>query len=154
VSEERYDANALFAAAQAQIESLQNSVIEAQEDARRARKDRRLTKIQVRILGAVCALLIAVTCVVGAVLGQQTTLSNNLRQQVIQSCQSGNAQRAQEIKVWDSFIDLILQGNKNPQAEQEGEQFKDFVAQVYAPRNCQQVYSTAQSMDDTGMPGN
>lgn len=134
--EQGMDASLVIRAAQQQIESLQAEV-------RAGRKAARLTKVQVRILGAVCALLIAVTAIVGAALGQQANLSDRLRTQVTQSCQTGNTQRAQEVKVWDSFIDLLLQGNTNPKAASEGAEFKQFVAQVYAPRNCQQAYSAA-----------
>lgn len=138
MSDQQHEESAsyLLLAAQRQVEALQNEV-------REGRKQARWTRIQVRILGAVCAVMLAVVGILGAVLGQEAGFSNQLHQEVVQSCQAGNVQRSQEIKVWDSFIDLILKGNKNPTAAQEGQQFKDYIAQVYAPRDCQQAYSVS-----------
>lgn len=133
-AQEDNTANALLLAAQKQVEALQQEV-------RDGRKAARWTKIQVRILGAVCALMLAVVGILGAVLGQQAAFTNQLHSEVVQSCQAGNQQRAQEIKVWDTFIDLILKGNTSPQAAQEGAEFKSYISQVYAPRDCQQAYS-------------
>lgn len=139
---EQYDnsANALLLAAQKQVEALQSEV-------RDGRKQARWTKIQVRILGAVCAIMLAVVGILGAVLGQEASFQSQLHSEVVSSCQTGNQQRAQEIKVWDTFIDLILRGNTSKQAIAEGQEFKSYIAQVYAPRNCQAQYNVTADPD-------
>jgi hypothetical protein len=152
VSEEQHDTQGqepissmdLMKAAQIQVKSLQDEVKEG-------RKQARLTKIQVRILGAVAAILLAVVGILGAVAGQNANLNTQLHQEVVQSCQTGNQQRAQEIKVWDTFIDLILKGNTSSSAAAEGKQFKEFISQVYAPRNCAQAYTVSDGSADAGI---
>lgn len=138
---EQFDADALLRAATRQVETLQAEV-------REGRKAARMTKIQVRILGAVCVILLVVVGVIGAFGAQQQNLYDTLHSQQIQSCETGNVQRANEKQVWDSFIDLILQGNKDPQAAAKGAKFKQFIDQVYSPRDCQQAYSTSGTSGD------
>lgn len=145
-AQEDNTANTLLLAAQKQVEALQQEV-------RDGRKAARWTKIQVRILGAVCALMLAVVGILGAVLGQQAAFTNQLHSEVVQSCQAGNQQRAQEIKVWDTFIDLILKGNTSKTAQTEGQQFKEYISQVYAPRNCEQQYNLSGATDSGITPG-
>lgn len=128
------DGLALMRAAQRQVASLQ-------EEVKEGRKQARYTKIQVRVLGAVGAILLAVVGILGASLSQQGDLYTKLHQQQIQSCQYGNAQRASERQIWDSFIDLLLKNGASAEAKKEGEQFKQFIAQVDAPRNCAEAYS-------------
>lgn len=130
--------NVLLRVAQKQVEELRDEV-------KAGRKAARLTRFQVRLLAVVCTILLVVVGVVAEGAANQSDLYSKLHQQSIESCQFGNQQRAGEQKVWDTFIDLILQGNTDPANAAKGKQFKAYVAQVEAPRNCQQAYSTADS---------
>jgi hypothetical protein len=99
---------------------------------------------------ATAVVLLVIVGVLGAFGSQQQDLYSKLHSNQINSCEAGNVQRANERQVWDSFIDLILQGNHNPADQEKGKQFKAFINQIEGPRDCQKAYSTAVNMDDGG----
>lgn len=121
----------------------QQQVTELKKEVQAGRRQARMTKIQVRILGVVAVALLVITGVLGASLSNQTDLYNRIHQQQLQSCEFANTQRSADAQVWYSFIDLLTQDNPSKEAKKEGAQFKQFVAQVNAPRNCQEAYSSA-----------
>lgn len=127
---------ALMRAAQQQVNELQREV-------REGRRQARWTKIQVRVLGVVALTLLVVVGILGSFISQQDDLYNRLHQQQIDSCEFANTQRQADEEVWDSFIDLLTKGNKDPKDVEEGKQFEQFIAQVDAPRNCKAIYSAA-----------
>jgi hypothetical protein len=99
--------------------------------------------------------LIVVVClvlatVVGYLVYKDVTHPNStaLQEQIVkentaqyQSCVSGNVTRANEILVWDHFIGLLTEGNKNPAVTTEAQHFESFVASIYAPRDCAKIYN-------------
>ena len=100
---------------------------------------------QVRILGLVCVVLVAVS--VFTVKGYFSNRDNatGLRADSVASCVSGNTTRALDITIWDSFINLLLKGNTNATANAEGKTFEQLVQKTYAPRDCQAEYANVGS---------
>lgn len=114
------------------------SLAERQVD--RLLKASRWHKWQIRLLAGVIVGLMAVS---SWVVYRQVThpLTNELRSDLVNSCVSGNASRALDQQVWDSFISLLLKGNTSAQAAAEGKAFEQAVAKAYAPKNCTAAYS-------------
>lgn len=138
---------ALMQAAQKQVGQLQAEVQAGRKAQQELLKAQRWTKVQVRILGAVAIALLVVVGILGTSLTRQADLYGKLHDQQVQSCQYGNSERASEKRVWDSFIDLLLKGNKDPVDIQKGKQFKEFIAQVDAPRNCRRAFAALETQD-------
>jgi hypothetical protein len=126
-SPEHRDEASYMLAAEKAIKELQAEVADAREAAR-------WRKIQVRILAVVSVVIMVVASVLVYTFWQ-------IHQNAIQSCQDGNSYRAEQTLIWDGFIDLLLQDNKNPADQEKGKEFKAFVAKVNAPRDCQQINS-------------
>jgi hypothetical protein len=115
----------------------------------KAQKDARWRKIQVRALGLV-AIILTVVCILGSVQYVRTSeIARKVQQGSISQCVSGNAIRAAEVQVWDSFISLLLQGNKNPKDHAVGMKFEQYIAKVYAPRNCTQLFNISSPGPDS-----
>lgn len=125
------------------MRAAQRQVRELQEEVREGRRQAKWTKIQVRVLGALAIVLLIVVGVLGASISRQDDLYNRLHQQQLNSCEFANTQRQADEEVWDSFIDLLTKDSKDPKDIEEGKQFKQFIAQVDAPRNCKAIYSAA-----------
>jgi hypothetical protein len=81
--------------------------------------------------------------------------TNQLRSQAITSCENGNQVRAADVQIWNEFISILLQGNKNPQAAALGRQFEAYIAQKEMPRNCQQAYpANSNAANPSSLPPN
>lgn len=101
----------------------------------------RPTRQLVRWVAAGCLLLVLVTGVLAYVVWQEHEDTLHIQHDAVQSCQAANTQRANEKKVWDAFIDLILKNDTSAKDQSEGTAFKEYVARVDAPRDCQKAYS-------------
>jgi hypothetical protein len=67
-----------------------------------------------------------------------TSLANQNKQAQLVTCKAGNETRAANIQLWAYVLDLANATNPTPTPQQvEGiRQFKIYLAQVYAPRDC------------------
>lgn len=112
------------------------------------------SKFYIRILAVVAAVLVAVACVVGVVINSQGSIISDVRNGAVTSCQDGNKYRAQQTLIWNRFVDLLLkQRTPNPVTQQIADGFKEYVADVNAPRDCSKVYQLNSAAGSTPSPG-
>lgn len=107
----------------------------------RAESDARWRKIQVRILGIVSVLLIVV-CVLGTVQYFHTReIARKVQQGSITQCLDSNHVRADDIKIWDTFVALLEGPHPTVPVAAEAKSFEGFIAKVYAPKDCNALFS-------------
>lgn len=118
-----------------------NFMRSAEREVKSLVKAARWSKFYIRILAVVAAVLVAVACVLGVVINSQGGIIGSVRNGAVTSCQDGNKYRAQQTQIWNRFVDLLLkQRTPNPVTQQIGATFKEYVADVNAPRDCSRVY--------------
>lgn len=112
-------------------------------------------RVWIAVIASVTVLTLAACVVLGVVAWQAHDTGVALKNDSIASCEQSNAARALDQQVWDSFIQLLLKGNKNSQASAEGAAFEQAVAKAYAPKDCVQAYSNVSGIpaSATQLPG-
>jgi hypothetical protein len=105
-----------------------------------------------RVLTSVVIALVLLVAGLGYVAWQAHSTATQLRDSSVASCESGNATRADEVAIWDSFIGLLLQGNTSAKAHSEATAFEALVAKTYEPRNCEQEYANVKSDPAPAIP--
>lgn len=108
-------------------------------------KGAKLHKIQLRILTAVCAVILVVCGVLGYVVKAQYDTTQELRQDSVTNCNAGNGFKAGQKLIWVTLIKLS-EGNKGKnaptaQAKAEIKTLEKTINTVDAPRNCNATYS-------------
>jgi hypothetical protein len=121
----------LMTAAEKQVDALRSEV--------------RTGRIRTSVLAGVCAALVVVSVVLGLSVHQSDRLAGSIQQGSVEQCQAGNTLRANDSRIWDSFIQLILKGSTDQKAIAEGKQFEALVAKVDTPRDCSVVFNTTGS---------
>lgn len=104
-------------------------------------KGAKLHKIQLRILTAVCALILAVCGVLGYVVKTQYDTTQELRQDSVNACQAGNEFKVRQNAIWVYFIGQLLKNDKKPKDLAEGANILVRIEHINAPRNCTAQYS-------------
>lgn len=144
------EANFMIAAEHA-ISVLQAQAAEAASNARAAkaaadradasaRKWKRLTVV----LGFAIALLIVVAGVTGYFVNQTRINTNGLKVNAVSSCQTGNAYRTSQTKIWDELFNLSYAQqapNKKSHVYAVQQEFLKYVHTTNAPRDCNAVIS-------------
>lgn len=76
---------------------------------------------------------------------EATSLANRNRQTQVATCLASNDTRAANIQLWNYVLDLAAKGNPNPTPQQTEriKQFKTYLAEVFAPRDCNASTPTA-----------
>jgi len=106
-----------IAAAEKAIDRLDTRLAEAEKDAR-------WRKFQVKLLGVVCALLVFGGLAIANLYVRTNNTVNTLQSGSIHSCVNGNAQRAAEVKVWDEFLNIIV---NSPQQQEQNKAISGFI---------------------------
>lgn len=107
-----------------------------------AQKEARRSRTYVYILGLVSALLTALIIIVSVQYFHVKDVTNKVQQGAVSQCVNGNSIRHTEVAVWDDFVGLLLQDNKDPKAQAIGRQFETFIASKFAPRDCTSLFGT------------
>jgi hypothetical protein len=55
------------------------------------------------------------------------------------TCQATNEARVQQIQLWDFVLNLSASGMQTPAEKARAQQFRAYVARVFAPRDCGQL---------------
>jgi hypothetical protein len=126
-----------------------NPIVRAVEHA--VKKQLRWKSFQIWLVYALVFGLAVVTAVTVFNNIQVQQAATQLKNDAIASCTAGNNGRTAELQVWDAFINLLLKGNTNATAQQEGAAFKKYLIGALAQRNCQQAYSNVTG--DAAEPG-
>jgi ABC-type lipoprotein release transport system permease subunit len=106
---------------------------------RRTRRDRLFLVILCIVSLGLVAGGVTLSIIVGDLDSQNAALQRQAaatQRQAIVNCQAGNLFRAQNTRVWTDFIDLVLQGNKNPRSAAEGASFIRYVQHEDILRKC------------------
>jgi hypothetical protein len=95
-----------------------------------------------RVLAGVCVVLLAFTAIGAYNVSRINSLAHANSHAAYESCIAGNKARATNEFVWDSFITLILSGDKSPndQAHKEGAAFEKLIAANEKPQDCTKLY--------------
>lgn len=102
-------------------------------------------KWQVRVLAAVCALLMVVSVFTALGYFSNRDAAAGIKSGAVSSCASGNKARATNEYIWVSFINLLLKGNTNAEAQKEGKAFIALVQNNEKPQDCSKIYSAQAS---------
>jgi hypothetical protein len=104
----------------------------------------RVPKLQIRVLGAVCAALLVISGVLGYLVSQQYSTTQELRRDAVVNCQSGNEFKADQTRIWNELIS-ITPAPKDAKGRAFISNFRAFVEHVNAPKNCAQAYNVKAS---------
>jgi hypothetical protein len=136
------------------VVDLQNAASQANVDAKvaraaatAAREEARRWKLLTRVLSVfvLVAMVASGLSIYNWIRAVDST--NQLRQQAINSCKMGNAERAAEVSVWDHVLNEFLAGlTREPPAQQAEtiafvRETEHYLAVQLAPRDCTQVYN-------------
>jgi len=128
------------AAAEKAIHDLQIQVDNADAAAATAKESAESVARSARWWKTLTVVLVLVVAGVGYLAWTQHTATNQLRQQAINGCMTGNARAAADNAHWDLFIAIAMKGNTDPAAPAKAKQLSDAIAKSDAPRNCSHAY--------------
>lgn len=98
------------------------------------------------ILGAVCVALIAGGITLGIVAYRSSQLVNTVRDGAISSCESGNLARATNQKIWDEFLNILVD---NPATAQERMALEKAISAASLPPATARLWDTELNLEFT-----
>jgi hypothetical protein len=109
----------------------------------------RVPKLQIRILTVVCAALLVISGVLGYLISEQYSTTQELRHDAVANCRAGNEFKAGQQDVWIYFVKTALNGKgkdaPTPKAVAFGKALLAKAAKIDAPKNCAQAYNVKAS---------
>jgi hypothetical protein len=97
---------------------------------------------QIRLLGGVCAFLIAVSIALGVIAAQTYGLTHTVQQGAVTSCQAGNTVRAANVEIWDHVLGAFEAGVKDPAPAFTAwiASAESYITKTEVPQDCARIY--------------